>query len=319
MKRTYTKLILCMISISMLMPSTVGIVLANEETVIPLSQQILALFEDQRGELNEIAHENGFSDILQMVQSFNERSITYADQSRIKDLNDSGAVNVSDAIALASFLKGNYLYAYSYSELDVTNDYILDINDVNAYLEYLSHYPSSAFSAHGSQQTIDYTYERRSYTKYDYQTSSTSTYTLQQATMLSNVSPLNLPATPVSALPQGIDGNTDDLTNNEGNDTDLINLPHAYDNRIVQIGQILPGQSFSKIATGFIVDHHVIATAGHCVYNRGTGQFNPYRAVRAITYTQSQNGSYVPHYHYLTIDYAATPTNYITCSDANTK
>lgn len=284
----------------------------NDSRLSVIKQQTAALPVDKFNILNDFAISNGYASIYSLIDASNTRSLTMVTQSRIKDIDDSGVIDINDVIALARFLKGDFLYAYSYEELDVTGDYLLDDNDVTAYIQYLSAH--NTFSAHGSVQLPDMNFEHRSYTKYDYSTGTTSTYTLQDSTMLSSI--------PASV---GVSARRPNAFENISNDTQLrnaSNLPSTCDDRIVRIGEELPSGQSGYLGTGFIVDSHVIATAAHCVYNRNAAdslKFNPYRTVYAFTYQQNADGTYSEVPHKLHIQYVAVPSDYTSCPNTDVK
>lgn len=284
----------------------------NDSRTAVIKQQIFALPAEQYNILNDLAISNGYASIYSLVDASNTRSVTTVDQSRIKDLDDSGNIDITDAIALARFLDGDFLYAYSYEELDVTGDYLLDDNDVTAYIQYLSAH--NTFSAHGSVQLPDLNFEHRSYTKHDYSTNTTSTYTLQDSTMLSSISART------EALAHR--PNTFDNISNDTELRDESDLPSTCDDRIVRIGEELTPNDRHYLGSGFIVDSHVIATAAHCVYNRNavdSMKFNPHRTVYAFTYQQNADGTYNEVPHKLHIQYVAVPSDYISCSNTDVK
>lgn len=108
---------------------------SDNDRIQLLQQQVENLSSADYNVLNKAAVKCGFSSISSLIDYFRTRSVTSVDRSRIKDLDDSGSINVMDSIAFVRFLNGDYLYAYSYEELDVTGDHLLDYNDYIAYMQ----------------------------------------------------------------------------------------------------------------------------------------------------------------------------------------
>lgn len=235
------------------------------------------------------------------VQELLSDSRALPNVSRIKDLDGNGAANVLDAQYIFQFLSGRRMYGYDYSELDVTNDFVLNSADAQAYLQYVAYYMvqelNAPFSAHGAAITHDSTYEYRTYVKCDYPAMTTITYTLGASGILTsgNDEMLLLPQDSDTRSTQVVD--TDEEYEEEVSMNSVLSndvWTPTYDTRIVRVGEEVNGVA-SHESTGFIIGTHMIATAGHCVYNRyvPNNNINPNRTVWAYTFTN--NGTPVPH------------------------
>jgi len=200
---------------------------------------------------------------------------TLPDVSHIKDLDGNNAANVLDAQYLLQFLQGQRMYAYEYSELDVTGDCILNSADAEAYLMYVADYRiqglAAPFSGHGSLRTVDTSFENRSYWRYNCLTSTKdpNPYTVSSNTLLPS---------------QSIEQNQLQKLNNSHNNRSFIG---TEDQRFVQTFS-----ASDNPGTGFIIGTHLIATAAHCVYNSTSNQFS-FNGVKMYNYTYDNQGNII--------------------------
>lgn len=188
------------------------------------------------------------------VQELLSDSRALPNVSRIKDLDGNGAANVLDAQYILQFLSGRRMYGYDYSELDVTNDFVLNSADSQAYLQYAAYYMvqelNAPFSAHGASVTPDSSYEYRTYVKHLY----SNGYTTANDTTY----PLNA----------SVNAPDDQETVNQH----ISSASSTYDTRAV-----------INAGSGFVNGSHTIVTAAHCVYTIDSGLYSS-AAIKMTTY-----------------------------------
>lgn len=180
------------------------------------------------------------------VQELLSDSRALPNVSRIKDLDGNGAANVLDAQYIFQFLSGRRMYGYDYSELDVTNDFVLNSADAQAYLQYVAYYMvqelNAPFSAHGASVTPDSSYEYRTYVKHlysnGYTTANDTTYPLNASGILTG-------------------SGTNMLLNNSSPVMRSTNFSQNNDDTAL----------IKNAGSGFIVGEHQILTNAHCVFS----------------------------------------------------
>ena len=118
--------------------------------------------------LAELLSEFGYDSITDLLSE----TRALPSQSHIKDLNGDNAANVLDAQYLLQFVNGMRIYENRYSDLDVTDDYVVNDSDAFSYLQYVAHYMSQQLPAPFSSSNGPYgssdSFEFRSYVKCDY-------------------------------------------------------------------------------------------------------------------------------------------------------
>ena len=203
--------------------------------------------------------------------------------------SSNGQVDSLDAMYLLNFLNGKVNYPYVYTDLDPTQDSIVDRADVQALMDcftmviLLEEYPDFVPGTHGATREIHLDFENRSYVCCSYPSCQTTSYQLS-LNMLNSSTNTNINIT-----------ENKHITRHEIN-TSRTSMNPTYDSRIVRIGSLIPDNNGGYIkeysGTGFIIGSHLIATAAHCVYNANPvpaiqdhfiNGFNMYRAVFACT------------------------------------
>ncbi len=294
-----------------LMNSTTQLLASAEQTPFNLTSEEQLL-------LDEMLDTLGYDSIDDLLRT----RVAMPTVDRIKDLNRDNDISVVDAQIIFLHLAGNYLYNYSYKDLDVTADSIIDADDASAYLRYVAYYIADGSEApyspsfgtkpvvtqgvYANNQIAD-NYDTRSYIKYDYSTEQSYVYELKLNRAEDDpftLTPYTLPNASSASMVNDSQLNTASTTS-----SDDVWIP-TNDTRIVRTGEINEGNTTHQ-ATGFIVGEHVIATAAHCLYNTSSAQFNPYRAVWAYTYTEV-NGETVATPHQLTVTSVHVPEYYVT-------
>lgn len=163
-----------------------------------------------------------------------------ADTNRLGDINGDGYINSADASILINYLSGNCEIS-RHNAADLNFDGVISMEDYDRLMAYMANtlslptYTSAELTVAGMDTF-------RSYTIYNYDSHSTSSYTLT-----ANVNWLSLEDEPVT-----FSDNVDDRV-------------RATDTSVVQIQP--------SGGTGFIIDDHIIATAAHCVYDYAQGSF----------------------------------------------
>ncbi len=163
------------------------------------------------------------------------------------DVDSSGKVDIGDVITLQNYLAGKIATSnINMKYADVDKNVVIDVNDSKIILDYLiKKVTSLPYSESGSMHECNtYSFledETRSYVKYDCATGKTTTY--------------SLPKNSTSSTRSGSD---DRVIDSSANAQCIVRL--EYPN----------GSSGS----GFIIDDHIIATAGHCVC-AGTSFLSP--------------------------------------------
>ncbi len=267
--------------------------------------------------LAELLSEFGYDSITDLLSE----TRALPSQSHIKDLNGDNAANVLDAQYLLQFVNGMRIYENRYSDLDVTDDYVVNDSDAFSYLQYVAHYMSQQLPAPFSSSNGPYgssdSFEFRSYVKCDYPSLTTITYILDDSNLLTNVNgniSLLEQDTVTTQTETVVQANNRD-GNNPTSDTDMWSI--NYDSRMVRVGETINGV-FTPQSTGFIIGEHLIATASHCVCNihPGYSLFNPYRSVTAYLYTV-EDDSIVSTPYELTVTSVHVPLNFVQSLNAS--
>ena len=173
--------------------------------------------------------------------------------------SSNGQVDSLDAMYLLNFLNGKVNYPYVYTDLDPTQDCIVDRADVQALMDcftmviLLEEYSDFVPGTHGASRTPDTTSEIRHYLKHTYGNDWSATNDKEYYLSVGNL-PLTLPIPNYNAQSEDVDSLS--TSNNR------LLAPDA-DLRIVR-----------NAGTGFIIGDHLIATAAHCVYNTNTGYYS---------------------------------------------
>ncbi|MGN0592818.1 MAG: trypsin-like serine protease [Ruminococcus sp.] len=163
-----------------------------------------------------------------------------ADTNRLGDINGDGYINSADASILINYLSGNCEIS-RHNAADLNFDGVISMGDYDRLMAYMANtlslptYTSAELTVAGMDTF-------RSYTIYNYDSHSTSSYTLT-----ANVNWLSL-------------------------EDEVMPMANYEDDRV-------PASETSVVmlsngGTGFIIDNHVIATAAHCVYNKDTSSFD---------------------------------------------
>lgn len=171
------------------------------------------------------------------------------------DVDNSGTVDISDVVRLSKFLVGEKLVSdVNMKYADVDQNTVLDTNDAKVIMKYITHFISSLPY---SQSGITFNYntysvptdEARSYVKYDCATGNTTNYTL--------------------SVPSALNSLSDPLR--EYNIDDRVLDSSANAQCIVRLNYKKNG--VERRGSGFIIDNHIIATCGHCIYDIDHNEF----------------------------------------------
>lgn len=204
------------------------------------------------------------------------------------DVNGDGIVDIADVVAANRFLRGNTPQtSVNMKYLDVDKNTVIDINDsktINQYiLRLISSLPYS--ESNSSFDYSSYTLPQdstRSYVKYNCQTGSQSTYTLNQASTASTLA-----------------GDIDDREPDSSNNAQAVVYLYSKNGTTTYIR-----------GSGFIVSDHVIATCAHCLYDNNS--FNTNYQVRiydtngtSVIATYNAKELHIPsqYYNNQSIDY----------------
>lgn len=222
-----------------------------------LTQVFSSLSADQSASLSYAMAGLGIADynaLIAMVQA-----TALPPQSRIRDLNSDSVCDTDDVIFLMNFLQGKVNYAYNYSDMDVTNDCVIDEADTRAYLAYYTYQSitngtpvpfQSGHTAGKSYQTQTIQYKR-----YNAQTGAyLGIYAL--------TTPSPTQSSPVSTGTT-VTG-TDSMLIFDNGDTRTVDWSESSIVKIIVYDSVL---NTYKCATGFIINSHVVATAAHIVNN----------------------------------------------------
>lgn len=208
------------------------------------------------------------------------------------DVNGDGQIGIADGVMLSKFLVGTCnVNDINMKNSDVDQNTAIDTNDAKILFSYEVHNISSLpYSETGITFNYDnYTIpkdEARNYIKYDCSSGSTSNYLL------------SVPAqSTTSRLLKA--GNIDDrVLDSSNNAKAIVKLSYKRSD-----GKLYRG-------TGFIVDKHVIATCGHCLYDTNLNEFYKDYKVQiynsegtAAVATYSAVELHIPYYYYQNKDF----------------
>lgn len=165
------------------------------------------------------------------------------------DPSGNDGVTASDSLYIQKFLAGLFP-SYNLNSMDVDMNGIVSEMDSDKILHYLTNRDKPLL--HDAPANYDTTtltnIEERKYRKHKYSSSSStsySTYTVKRPPLS------NMQSSDYDCMPMSIIGEN--------------NMIRDYDTAVVRICNVG--------GTGFIIGDHIIATAAHCVYNRGTGAY----------------------------------------------
>lgn len=165
------------------------------------------------------------------------------------DPSGNDGVTASDSLYIQKFLAGLFP-SYNLNSMDVDMNGIVSEMDSDKILHYLTNRDKPLL--HDAPANYDTTtlknMEERTYRKHKYSSSSStsySTYTVKRPPLS------NMQSSDYDCMPMSIIGEN--------------NMIRDYDTAVVRICNVG--------GTGFIIGDHIIATAAHCVYNRGTGAY----------------------------------------------
>lgn len=176
----------------------------------------------------------------------------YANAGLLGDVNGDGYISAIDASILTQYLRGNCEITYN-GAADADRDLVLTPADVDMINKHVA--GAMTLPTIQNELTVPDMDTYRNYTLYDCVNKTTSTYTLT-----ANVQWLSLEDEPMPTA-----GAIDDRET-------------STEKAVVIVGA----------GSGFIIDDHVIATAAHCVYNRGTAAFNDIQIV-----VKDENSNYL--------------------------
>lgn len=174
------------------------------------------------------------------------------------DVNRDGVVNVTDLILLEKYLSGIFSVS-NYNQLDVNKSLTVDAVDSECIAAKLTgSYHQSTYFSRKTGLPVSYpnvsgftsdssaaSTASRTYTKYNYRTAQTETYTLTPT---------------VETLNSGVNS----LAIIDGSDSRYLAFSEEITGIVCLYGQ----------GTGFIVGDHQIATAASCVYDRKKSTWN---------------------------------------------
>lgn len=178
-----------------------------------------------------------------------------ADGVLIGDVNNDGDVTLSDLTHLNRYLAGQ-VELVNYVSADVNQNCVVDTVDAQIILQYLTDIiPSLPYIGYGGGS---------SYASVGAASVNTLTgYTIFDATNGEMVGAYSLDANAV----------TDNSRVIIGEDTRYGDDALSGVVKILTVFEDSTGTLNNSISTGFVVDSHTIATAAHCVFKRGSGDF----------------------------------------------
>lgn len=202
------------------------------------------------------------------------------------DVNNSGSVDVSDVVVLSRYITGDYLTSnVNLKYADVDQNTVLDTDDANIILNYISNIISSLPYSESGSTFICNSYsvptdESRAYVKHECSNGYDSIYWLS----------------PPSALSSSYDplrsGNIDDrLLDSSTNAQCIVRLSYKQSDGLFHC------------SSGFIIDDHVIATCGHSLYDGTAFNTNFTISIYNVTGTSviatySADEFHIPHAYY---------------------
>ena len=209
---------------------------------------------EQSAALNYVMSELGITDFDLFAASLSSDDVP--DVSRIFDLDGDNMCGASDSSVILMLLAGMIDYPYNYTELDVTDDGIIDQADATAYLVYftMSMFEPDPTPYNTNHSSGSYSSQTIQYKKYNAQTGAYigSYYlTTPTAATASSASPSSAPP----ASPQTLKSFSTDTRQIDWSKTAVVKL----------IGSDSSSSTMGYHGTGFIIGDHLVATAAHCV------------------------------------------------------
>lgn len=203
-----------------------------------------------------------------------------------RDPNGDGSINISDAVYILQYLAGKYR-ASNIDALDFDYNGIIskmDVDKVQSYCLGIIPTPSQGGN-YGNIGITNNTTSNRTYWKHDYNSTSSTQKTIY--TLYAN----------------GLENNSFE---DEVETCHVIegNMTTDYDTAVVRL---------STGGTGFIIGDHLIATAGHCVFNTNNNTFLNFD-IKIINSSNQVIATYEPRYAHITKNFADLPNdnnNYI--------
>lgn len=234
-----------------------------------LTQVFSSLSADQSASLSYAMAGLGIADynaLIAMVQA-----TALPPQSRIRDLNSDSVCDTNDVIFLMNFLQGKVNYAYNYSDMDVTNDCVIDEADTRAYLAYYTYQSitngtpvpfQSGHTAGKSYQTQTIQYNR---------------FNAQTGAYLGSYY-LTTPAPTQNSSSTQTTVATEYLMNTITPDPDDRQVDWSERSVVKLMGS---GSSPLR-GTGFIIGAHLIATAAHCMKQKSASGSIIFRDISTV-------------------------------------
>lgn len=301
---TMMKMMLVLISLPFWIPSTN--LLASAEADATANAVLRSMADEERTAFEEVAVALGYTSARAALLEATTYASPPVSRNRIKDFNGDHKATSDDVQLLLNFTRGNFAYTGDYHDLDVTGDYVIDQADAMLYLRFYTFsimYPevNCTPTAPGSGSAPQTAFESRTYLKHTFHANGTESDS--QYTLYGDGSVSGLQEAALSQMAANINANYpeafwESTAADKIVDGTLYGYARVQDTRIIRCG-----------GSGFIVGEHTIVTNAHCVYSKGTGEFNTDfegSAVCAFTYTSSGE----PIEHRLTVKSYHIPKQY---------